>query len=73
MKIYKTNQYALEIAQKDLAFALDSREELAAQCQEDRPNYAAISGGYRGTLDVLINGMKYLLGTMQEVSENEHV
>ena len=73
MKIYKTNQYALEIAQHDLDFALQSRDELTAHCREDHPNYAAISGGFRGTLDILINGMIYLLGTMEEVSENEHV
>ena len=73
MKNYKTNEYALDIFEKDIKRTKDMRDKIADECRQAHPDYALIAGGFRGTLDSLIRWSEYFLATMQEVSENECV
>ena len=73
MKIYKTNEYVIEIAKSSLERVKGYRAKFEAMLKEPGQEFSVICGGFHGSLDCAIRAMEHLLEDLKEVDENEHV
>ena len=70
MKMYKTNQYVLEIAKSDVERMKGFRAEFEEQLKGKNPDYPEICGGFHGSLDCAIRALEWLIEEMEEVDED---